>query len=222
MPTLSEQLDLAEASLMAVVGDAEVPGKVAVHPRPDSSIAYAMPASLTETRADIRPVLGMKWVTVFPGNSSRALPTISGLIILNDPETSATTAIIEATAITAARTAAISGAIFRRLVAPTDGRPPRVGLVGAGVQGRSHVPMLGYVAPGIELRIYDRHPQRAEELAAIARRTTGIGSAQVVGSGEAAAERADVLVTAASFGPICPSARAGLAAVRRADDRGRL
>jgi ornithine cyclodeaminase/alanine dehydrogenase-like protein (mu-crystallin family) len=202
MPSLAEQLRLAEAALVAVTTGGEVPGKSSIHPRPQSSIAYAMPASLPTATAGVRPAFGMKWVTVFPGNPARGLPAIGGLIILNDPETLAVTAILEASAITAARTAAISGVALGRLIAATGARAARVGLIGAGAQGRSHVQVLGHVAPQLELVVYDVVRERAAELADLARSTAGIGSVSVADTARAAAEACDVLITAASFGPV--------------------
>jgi ornithine cyclodeaminase/alanine dehydrogenase-like protein (mu-crystallin family) len=202
MPSIARQLQLAEAALVSVGAAAEGPGKSAVHPRPHSSIAYAMPASLTRAVAGVRPALGMKWVTVFPDNPVSGLPAIDGLIILNEPDTLATTAVIAASAITAVRTAAVSGVVLARLISATPGRATRVGLIGAGTQGRAHLPVLAYVAPELDLVIWDRYPEKAEGLAEIARATAGVGSATVAEDVRMAVEGCDVLVTAASFGPV--------------------
>jgi ornithine cyclodeaminase/alanine dehydrogenase-like protein (mu-crystallin family) len=77
----------------------------------------------------------------------------------------------------------------------------RAALVGAGVQGRSHVPVLGHVLPGVALAVFDRDPGRAAALAGVAAATPGIGSVTVAGSAREAVEGADVVVTAASFVP---------------------
>ena len=57
----------------------------------------------------------------------------------------------------------------------TAGRRPagRAALIGGGVQGHSHVPLLGHVLPGVELAVFDRHPDRAAALADEARRPRG-------------------------------------------------
>jgi ornithine cyclodeaminase/alanine dehydrogenase len=78
----------------------------------------------------------------------------------------------------------------------------RAALIGAGVQGHSHLPVLGHVLPGVGLVLFDRHPERAEELADAARRTVGIASVTVAESAREAVGGADVVVTAASFGPV--------------------
>src|SRR5215210_3304196 len=174
MPALAERLDLAEQTMTALVADAELPPKIGVHPRPDGSFAHAMPAHLRGSDADGRSdLLGVKWIAGFPGNSARHLPAIHGLVLLTDPTTGQPTAILDAGPITAERTAAISGIAIRRFAPETFGRPPRVGLIGAGVQGRSHVDVLGHAVPGASLTIFDRHVNRAAALAGIAEGTAG-------------------------------------------------
>jgi ornithine cyclodeaminase/alanine dehydrogenase-like protein (mu-crystallin family) len=143
----------------------------------------------------------MKWVAGFATNNGRGLPAIHALVVLNDPSTGVPTAILDGGPITAARTAAVSGVAIRRF-GPVVDRPPRATLIGAGVQGRSHLPVLGHVLPGVDLVLYDRNPDRSEALADAARRTPGIGSVVVAVDARAAVDGADVVVTAASFGPV--------------------
>jgi len=135
----------------------------------------------------------------FPANSLAGLPAIHGLLILNDAETGLPTAILDAGPITAERTAAISGVAIRAWAPPVTGRPARAALIGAGVQGRSHVPVLGHVLPGVDLVIFDRDPGRAEALASVATGTAGIGAASTAASAREAIAGADVVVTVASF-----------------------
>jgi ornithine cyclodeaminase/alanine dehydrogenase-like protein (mu-crystallin family) len=209
MPPLGDRLVLAERTLRGLAGPADLPPKIGVHPRPSGSFAHAMPAFLPgageeaagEGRDAGGDLLGMKWVLGFATNSALGLPAIHGLLLLNDPETGVPTAILDAGPITAERTAAISGVAIRAFAPPRAGRAPRAALIGAGVQGRSHVPVLGHVLPGVELAIFDRDPDRATALAEAARRTPGIGAAQVAASARDAVEGADVVVTAASFVP---------------------
>jgi ornithine cyclodeaminase/alanine dehydrogenase-like protein (mu-crystallin family) len=203
MPDLDERLDLAERTMIALVGDAELPPKIGVHPRPADSLVHAMPAFLRgadASGADDR--IGMKWVAVFPSNNELGLPAIHGLVILNDAATGQPRAILDGGPITALRTAAISGAAIRRFAPVVDGRAPRAALIGAGVQGRGHLPVLGRLLPGVEVRLFDRHPDRVEALADLARSTEGIGSVAVAPDARAAIEGADVVVTTASFGPV--------------------
>jgi ornithine cyclodeaminase/alanine dehydrogenase len=198
MPPLAERLRLAELTMTGLVADAELPAKIAVHPRPEASFAHAMPAFLRGPTAD-DDRLGMKWVAGFATNNAIGLPNISALILLNDPATGLPVAVLDGGPVTAQRTAAISGVAIARFCPPVSDRPVRAALIGAGTQGRSHLPVLGGVLPGVELVLFDRHPDRAAALVAEAERTDGIGRAAAADSARAAIEGADVVVTAASF-----------------------
>jgi ornithine cyclodeaminase/alanine dehydrogenase-like protein (mu-crystallin family) len=203
MPPLAERLRLAERTMVALAGEAELPPKIGVHPRAHDSFGHAMPAHLRGRRPDgADDLVGLKWVVGYPGNSANHLPTIFATVIVNDPTTGIPTAILDGGPITAERTAAISGVVIGRFAPRVSGRAIRAGLIGAGVQGHSHVPVLGYLLPGVDLAIYDRSDARAEELAAYARGVEGIGRARAVADSQSAARDADVVVTAAAFGPV--------------------
>jgi ornithine cyclodeaminase/alanine dehydrogenase-like protein (mu-crystallin family) len=200
MPTIPERLALAEQTLRGLAGAAELPPKIGVHPRPAGAFAHAMPAFMPGAAGDgSQDLLGVKWVLGFGSNSGRGLPAINGLLLLNDPTTGIPVAILDAGPITAERTAAISGVAIRAFAPRVTGRPYRAALIGAGVQGRSHLPVLGFVLPGVDLVIFSRDPDRATALADVARRSPGIAAAQVAPSARDAVDGADVVVTAASF-----------------------
>jgi ornithine cyclodeaminase/alanine dehydrogenase-like protein (mu-crystallin family) len=202
MPPIGERLRLAERTLTALVDDAELPPKIGVHPRPDGSFAHAMPAHLRGADPNgLDDLLGIKWIAGFPANRQDDLPALHGLVILTDPTTGIPTAILDAGPITAERTAAISGVAIARFAPEVVGRAIRVAILGAGVQARSHLEMLAHVLPGLELTVFDRHPDRAMALAALAERSPGIQSAQAASSARDATRSADVVVTAASFAP---------------------
>ena len=203
MPPLEERLRLAEATMVGLAGDAQLPPKLGVLPRPTDAFAHAMPAFMPgadPTGAD--DLLGMKWVVGFPGNGAIGLPTITALVLLDDPRTGFPIGILDGTPITAQRTAAVSGVAIRRFAPRPTGRNVRAALIGAGVQGRSHLPVLGHLLPDCALAIHDRHPDRAAGLADLARNTDGIGAVEVAPSAEAAMAGADVVVTVVSFGAI--------------------
>jgi ornithine cyclodeaminase/alanine dehydrogenase len=202
MPDPDARLALAEQALTALVADAELPPKIGVHPRPSDSFAHAMPAYLRGSDPGGHgDLVGMKWVAGFGSNNQLGLPAIHALVILNDPATGLPVAILNGGPITAARTAAVSGVAIRRFARGLD-RPTRAALIGAGVQGRGHLPILGHVLPGVELVVFDRHPDRAAALASEARTVVGIAGATVAADARAAIEGADVVITAASFGPV--------------------
>lgn len=201
MPPVAERLDLAERTMTALAtpGAAQLPPKIGVHPRPDGSFAHAMPAHLRAPADPSADLLGMKWVAGFGGNRAADLPAISALVVLNDPSTGIPVALLDGGPITADRTAAVSGVAIRHLGPEVHVGPIRIGLIGAGVQGRSHLVVLGHVLPGAHLAVFDRHPERVEALVGAARETDGIAGARAATSAEDAAADADVVVTAASF-----------------------
>jgi ornithine cyclodeaminase/alanine dehydrogenase-like protein (mu-crystallin family) len=201
MPPLVERLELAERALTALVADAELPPKIGVHPRPEGSFAHAMPAALRPgaTTSATGDLLGLKWVTGFPANRPAGLSPINAVVVLNDPVTGLPTAILDGGPITAERTAAVSGVVLRHWPPSVGGRRVRVAIVGAGVQGHSHLAMVGHVLPGATVVVHDRHPERAAALADRALATPGVGGAEVAASARAATEGADVVITVVTF-----------------------
>ncbi len=201
MPDIDERLRLAELTMTALVADAELPPKIAVHPRPEGSFGHAMPAFLrgADPSGDR---LGIKWVTGFATNQALGLPAINAVVVLSDPATGVAVALLDGGPITAQRTAAVSGVAIGRFAPRVTGRPSRAALIGAGVQGNSHVPVLSHVLPGVELSIFDPDPLRLDTLAKVAADTPGIDTVTVAETAREAIETADVVVTAASFGPV--------------------
>ena len=88
MPPVQRRIELARKTMIALVDDAEVPPKFGVHPRPEASHTAAMPALLRErggvSGGSTADLLGMKWVTAFPGNRDLGLDAIHATIVLND------------------------------------------------------------------------------------------------------------------------------------------
>jgi ornithine cyclodeaminase/alanine dehydrogenase-like protein (mu-crystallin family) len=211
MPPLLERIGLAERTLRALGCDAELPPKIGVHPRQPGSLAHAMPALLRGEAADgSADLLGVKWITGFPANPGRGLATYQALVLLNDALTGEPLAIMDGGTITAQRTAAVSGAAIRHFLpggavgagaAADGGRAARVALLGAGAQARSHLPVIGNLLPGAQVRITDVDSDRAAALAAAATAVEGIGGAQSVASVREAVESADVVISVVSFGP---------------------
>jgi ornithine cyclodeaminase/alanine dehydrogenase-like protein (mu-crystallin family) len=202
MPPIEERLELAERTMVALVHDAELPAKIGVHPRQDGSFAHAMPALLRGSAGAAGDLLGIKWVSGFPENAAIGLPAISAVVVMSDPGSGLPIAILDGGPITAQRTAAVSGVAIARF-----GRAgaTRAALIGAGIQGHSHLPVIGHQFPGVRLAIHDRQHERAEALAAEARTMPGIGSVEVAATARDAVAGADVVITAASFAP--PSER---------------
>jgi len=128
-------------------------------------------------------ILETKLVSVFPNNQDRSLPSHQALIALFDAEDGRPLAVMDGTHITAARTGAASAVSARHLARP-DARV--LAVLGAGVQGRSHLTALARVRDFSELRVASRDAKHAQRLAAEF-------GAQAAGSFEEAARGADVV-----------------------------
>ncbi len=167
-----------------------MPPKPGLHPRPDCFI-HAMPAYLSEVEA-----AGLKWVAGFPPNREKALPQITGLLILNDPETGLPIAVMDATWITEMRTGAAT-AVAARYLARADSAAAAI--LGCGIQGQSNLAALAEVLPELERAYaYDIVPEYSALYAPEMRQRLGL-EVEVVSSPREAVEAADVIVTA---GPI--------------------
>ena len=146
LPEVSDQLDLVEETYVAMARDrVELPPKPAIHPRTDA-FTNAMPAYLAD-----RDVAAMKWVSAYPGNPAKGLPYISGLIIVNDPETGMPLLVMDAGAVTAIRTAVASGVAIRHL-AHEGWRT--VAILGYGEQGRNHARVVTALNRDAEVRAF--------------------------------------------------------------------
>ena len=133
-------------------GRVEMPPKIGVHTMPDAFI-HAMPASIPAQKA-----AGVKWVGGYPDNGRRGLPYITGLLILNDPETGVPIALMDCTWITAKRTGAATAISAKHLARPDS---ETVGVLGCGVQARSNLEALKEILPIRRVYAYDTHPERS-------------------------------------------------------------
>ncbi|MGP9845362.1 ornithine cyclodeaminase [Brachybacterium sp. 107] len=152
LPDPLHAVELMRETLLALAdGAASVtPKSQVVHE--EGGFANAMPAAWPE-----RGLLGMKWVTVTPSNRDQGRPLIGGLMVLSAADGS-TRATMDAAALTALRTAAVTGASLA-----LDDRP--VAFVGTGVQARSHARVLESLGRG-PLTVWGRRREALDELAA--------------------------------------------------------
>lgn len=135
--------------------------------------------------------MAVKLVTVFPNNERRGLPGHQALICIFDPETGTPVCVMDGTFITALRTAG-AAALSTRLLARSEARV--LAILGAGVQGRSHLLMLPRVRDFTEIRIASRDARHAASLA------TTDPRARVVESFEDAVRGADVICLCTASG----------------------
>ena len=125
---------------------------------PSESMFGLMPAY----RGGADPVFSLKEIVVSPGNSARGLDPHQGAVILHDGQTGLLRAVLNASAVTEIRTAAVSAVATKRLARPGA---RIVAVLGSGVQGRSHVQAMQAIVRDPELRIWSRNPSHAEALA---------------------------------------------------------
>src|SRR5215467_69201 len=116
-----------------------------------------MPAALLPERA-----VGLKAITFFPGNEGTELDTHQGAVLLFEAERGRLLAVLDATSITAIRTAAVSGVATRLLARPDAGD---LAILGSGVQARTHLEAMRCVRRIRRVRVAGRDPGRAREFA---------------------------------------------------------
>ena len=170
-------------------GRVEMPPKPGIHPRPDSFL-HAMPAYVERQDA-----AGIKWVSAYPGNPANGLPYISGLIVLNDPDTGLPLSVMDATWITAMRTGAASALAGKYLARPDAAS---VGIVACGVQGRSHLEAFCTLFPVERVHAYDIDEAAARGYAEEMGERLGV-EVRPVGTVSEAVRGMDIVVTS---GPI--------------------
>jgi alanine dehydrogenase len=121
---------------------------------------WSMPSKVYVTNypaGDFRamPAIGdghavLKWVTSFPGNPARGLPTVTGLVLLSDAEEGRLLAVLDASAVTALRTAA-AGVLAADTLCRSEASSYAV--IGCGVNGAETARML--VAHGVTPSVWD-------------------------------------------------------------------
>jgi ornithine cyclodeaminase len=174
---------MAEALSALARGELSMPLRSVFAPG-DGTLIGLMPSH----RAGGSPVYALKTVCVFPDNPERGLDAHQGTVTLFDGETGEVRALLNASAVTAIRTAAVSG-VATRLLARENAR--ELAILGAGVQARTHVESMRAVRPFERIRVYSRTREHAEQFA------DEVG-AEVAASPEDAIRGADVVVTATS------------------------
>ena len=132
---------------------------------------------------------GLKAICLIPANPSRGLDAHQGTVMLYDGDTGMPTAMLNASAVTEIRTAAVT-AVATRALAREGARV--LGMLGAGVQARSHLIALADVRPWDEVRVFAPTTAHAEAL----RETRG--DVVVAASAQEAVQGSDVVVVATS------------------------
>lgn len=134
-------------------GSVNMPLRAAIRNVKENGAVLFMPAHVEAMGA-----LGVKVVAVYPDNPSKYnLPTILGVVLLNDPKSGEPIAIMDGAYLTAARTGAASG-VATKYLAKNDAS--KVGIIGTGVQGRTQIAAVCKVRPIRSVKAYDISPER--------------------------------------------------------------
>lgn len=172
---------MAEVLAAHARGEAQMPLRGMVPFKGAAGFMGLMPA----WRGGRDPVFALKSLCVMPDNPTRGLDSHQGTVTLFDGTTGEPRAILDASAVTAVRTAAVS-AVATRVLARDDARV--LAILGAGVQGKAHLAALVPVREFEEVRVFAPNREHARAVAG--------ERAAVAASAEDAVRGADVVVTA--------------------------
>jgi alanine dehydrogenase len=149
----------------------------------------SMPSALPKAGA-----MGVKVISVYPNNAGTELDAHQGIVLLFETDRGRPLAILDATEVTAIRTAAVSGVATRLLARPEAGD---LAILGSGTQARTHLEAMLLVREVRRVRVWSRDPEHARSFADAASRRHGI-EVEVAPTARAAVEGADLVCTTTS------------------------
>jgi len=149
---------MREALIKLALGEVHQPLRTIVRPPDAAGVMGLMPSYVGGDQA----AYGLKTVCVFPGNPAKGKDAHQGAVLLFSAETGELLALVNASAITAIRTAAVSG-VATDLLARDDASD--LAIIGAGVQARTHLKAIAEVRPLKRCRVASRNIEHARRLA---------------------------------------------------------
>jgi len=170
-------------------GDAVLPLRSKMFLPDQSGLLGLMPGYLGDPRS-----FGLKVVAVMPGNHGTPYDSHQGVVMLFGVEHGEPLAILDASAITAIRTAAASAAATDVLARSDAGD---LALIGSGVQARTHLAAMKAVRPLRRVRVWSRNRANAERFASEESKAAGV-PIEVAETAEAAVKGADLVCTTTS------------------------
>jgi ornithine cyclodeaminase len=187
---MSACIDVMASTLATLArGDALLPLRTVIL-IPQTNDAFAvMPAYIGSPKT-----MGAKIITVYPENHGTQFDSHQGAVLLFDAQNGSLAALLDATAVTTIRTAAVS-AVATRLLAREDAS--RLTIIGAGVQAYAHLESMCAVRTITSLRVWSRNSEHARALAEFARTNFEL-DAEVSGRGADAVRDADIICTTTS------------------------
>jgi ornithine cyclodeaminase len=188
---MAECIELMSDALASLArGEVYQPLRTIIRPPDARGLLGLMPAY----RHGENGAFGMKAICVFPGNPAIGKDAHQGMVMLFSQETGEPQALMNASRITATRTAAVS-AVATRLLARTDAE--QLGIIGAGVQARTHLEALAIVRSIKRARVACRTRDHADRLVREMQDRVAF-PIEAVNSNEEAVRDADLIVTATS------------------------
>ena len=186
---MNECIDVMEEAFIALARDEFAqPLRTIVRPHNVKGVMALMPSY----RGGEQPMFGLKAICVFPGNAAMGIDAHQGGVILFDGTTGEVRLIANASAITAIRTAAVSGLATRALA---NAGASELALIGAGVQARYHLPAIACVRNLKRVRVAAKNFASAQKFSEEFARNFPF-PIEAVPSAEAAVRDADIIVTA--------------------------
>jgi ornithine cyclodeaminase len=179
---------MSEALSALARGEVTNPLRSVVRPEGTGHFFGLMPAY----RGGGNPAYALKEVCIFPDNPTRGLDAHQGAVLLHSAEDGRVLAVMNASAITAIRTAAVSG-LATRLLAREDST--ELAIVGTGVQARAHLDAMTSAWDFERVRIAGRSPSKAQAIVSELSPKYEFRM-EAAASAEDAVRGADVIVTA--------------------------
>jgi ornithine cyclodeaminase/alanine dehydrogenase-like protein (mu-crystallin family) len=191
--------DECEQAMTAVLaaharGEAFMPLRSVMFPPGAAGLMGLMPGWRGDQGSD-KAVFALKAICLIRANPARGLDAHQGIVTLFDGETGVPTAILDASAITEVRTAAVTASATRAL-AREDSRS--LAIIGAGIQARSHLEALMPVRSFSHVRVYAPTEAHAQAVVDEAPDNASGAELTVAPSAELAVRGADVVVAATS------------------------
>jgi ornithine cyclodeaminase len=192
---MADCIEAVDAALRALARGEAVQPLRAITWLPDrSGLLGTMPGYLGSEEA-----LGLKAITVMPGNAGTPFESHQGVVLLFEPRHGSLRGILDASSVTGIRTAAASAVATRALARADAGD---LALLGCGVQARAHLDALAAVRAIRRVRVWGRRPERARAFAEAEASRTGLAIAAAPSAREAVVGADLVCTVTASVEPV--------------------
>ncbi|QMT61869.1 ornithine cyclodeaminase family protein [Legionella sp. PC997] len=157
--TMSQAIKAMEnAFIQLAKQQVKLPLRTGIPIEEEEALTLTMPAYLAQDKT-----LGLKVVSIFPNNSTRNKPAITGFIMLLDSTTGEPQALMDASYLTALRTGAVSG-LATQYLATDDAN--HVALIGSGIQAETQLQAVATVRDIKQVSVWSRNIKNAEQFAA--------------------------------------------------------